>query len=210
MDSWFQSVLAAAQSMSLLEVVAVIFAMAYLLLAVRENILCWLFAFLSTAIYTVLFWDVSLLMESALNVYYMVMAVYGWYQWTHGGTSDGNEPHVLEVRSMSAQQHILVITGIAILCVVSGKLLSEHSSAAWPYVDSFTTWASVITTYLVTRKYLQNWLYWIVIDAVSIPLYIDRGLNLTALLFVAYVVIAVVGYFKWRDHWRSSEQVVAA
>ena len=196
--------------MSLLEVTAVIFAMAYLLLAVRENILCWLFAFLSTAIYTVLFWDVSLLMESALNVYYMVMAVYGWQQWTRGGTNGDDQPHALAVRSMSGQQHVLVITGIAILCLVSGKLLSEHSSAAWPYVDSFTTWASVITTYLVTRKYLQNWLYWIVIDAVSIPLYIDRGLNLTALLFVAYVVIAIVGYFKWRDHWRSSGQVVAA
>jgi nicotinamide mononucleotide transporter len=210
MDSWFQSVLAAAQSMSLLEVTAVIFAMAYLLLAVRENVLCWLFAFLSTAIYTVLFWDVSLLMESALNVYYMAMAVYGWYQWTRGGASGSKEPHALEVRSMSGQQHVLVITGIAILCVVSGKLLSEHSSAAWPYVDSFTTWASVITTYLVTRKYLQNWLYWIVIDAVSIPLYIDRGLNLTALLFVAYVVIAVIGYFKWREHLRTNGQVVAA
>ena len=67
---------------TLMEGAAVVFAMAYLLLAVRENVLCWLFAFLSTAIYTVLFWDVSLLMESALNVYYMAMAVYGWHQWT--------------------------------------------------------------------------------------------------------------------------------
>ena len=196
--------------MSLLEVAAVVFAMAYLLLAVRENVLCWLFAFLSTAIYTVLFWDVSLLMESALNVYYMAMAVYGWYQWTRGGTNGGDEPHALAIRSMSGQQHALVITAIAILCIVSGYLLSEHSSAAWPYVDSFTTWASVITTYLVARKYLQNWLYWIVIDTVSIPLYIDRGLNLTALLFVAYVVIAVIGYFKWREHLRLDTQVVAA
>ncbi|MFC1776432.1 nicotinamide riboside transporter PnuC [Pseudomonadota bacterium] len=210
MDNCLQTLLTAAQSMSLLEVVAVVFAMAYLLLAVRENVLCWLFAFLSTAIYTVLFWDVSLLMESALNVYYMAMAVYGWYQWTRGGTNGGDEPHALAIRSMSGQQHALVITAIAILCVVSGYLLSEHSSAAWPYVDSFTTWASVITTYLVARKYLQNWLYWIVIDTVSIPLYIDRGLNLTALLFVAYVVIAVIGYFKWRQHLRLDTQVVAA
>ena len=103
-----------------------------------------------------------------------------------------------------------MITAIVVLSSVSGYLLGEHSTAAWPYVDSFTTWASVITTYLVARKYLQNWLYWIVIDAVSVPLYIDRGLNLTALLFVAYVVIAVVGYFKWRDHFRNNGQVVAA
>ena len=210
MDNWLQTVLAAAQSMSLLEVTAVVFAMAYLLLAVRENVLCWLFAFLSTAIYTVLFWDVSLLMESALNVYYMVMAVYGWHQWTRGGTNGDELPHALAVRSMTASQHVWVIATIVVLSAISGYLLGEHSSAAWPYVDSFTTWASVITTYLVARKYLQNWLYWIVIDSVSVPLYIDRGLNLTALLFVAYVVIAVVGYFKWRDHFRNNGQVVAA
>ena len=210
MNNWIQTVLAAAQSMSLLELVAVVFAMAYLLLAVRENVLCWLFAFLSTAIYTVLFWDVSLLMESALNVYYMAMAIFGWYQWTRGGTNDSGEAPALAIRSMSGQQHAWVIASISILCLVSGYLLSEHSSAAWPYVDSFTTWASVITTYLVARKYLQNWLYWIVIDTVSIPLYIDRGLNLTALLFVAYVIIATIGYFKWRDHYFKDGQVVAA
>ena len=78
--------------MSLWELAAVIFAITYVLLAVRENVLCWLFAFVSTAIYTVLFWDVSLLMDSALNVYYMAMAVYGWLQWTRGGTNVGEEP----------------------------------------------------------------------------------------------------------------------
>jgi nicotinamide mononucleotide transporter len=210
MSDWLQSLLSSAQAMSSWEAVAVILAIAYLLLAVKENILCWLFAFLSTAIYTVLFWDVSLLMESALNVYYMAMAVYGWHQWTRGGTNGDDGTHALAVRSMSGQQHVLVISGIAVLTFVSGYFLSEHSSAAWPYIDSFTTWASVITTYLVARKYLQNWLYWIVIDTVSVPLYIDRGLSLTALLFVAYVVIAVIGYFKWRDQFRSDGQVVAA
>ena len=209
MGDWLQSLITAAQSMSPWEVAAVIFAIAYLLLAVRENILCWLFAFLSTVIYTVLFWDVSLLMESALNVYYMAMAVYGWYQWTHGGHNGSDEPHALAVQSMSARQHALVIAMIAVLTTVSGYLLGEHSSAAWPYVDSFTTWASVITTYLVTRKYLQNWLYWIVIDTVSIPLYIDRGLGLTALLFAAYVVIAVFGYISWQRHFHESEQAGA-
>ena len=124
MDSLLQTVLAAAQSMSPLEVTAVVFAMAYLLLAVRENVLCWFFAFLSTAIYTFLFWDVSLLMESGLNVYYMVMAIYGWYQWTRGGTNGFEEPHALAVQSMSHQQHALVITTIAISSFVSGYLLS--------------------------------------------------------------------------------------
>ncbi len=210
MDGWLQNALNAVHSMSLLEVTAVVFALAYVLLAVKENVWCWLFAFLSTAIYTALFWNVSLLMESALNVYYMVMAVYGWYQWTRGGTNGDAQPHALAVHSMSGSQHAWVIVSITAFSLVSGFLLTEHSSAARPYVDSFTTWASVVTTYLVARKFLQNWLYWIVIDAVSIFLYIDRGLNLTALLFVAYVVIAVVGYFKWREHLRNNGHVVAA
>ena len=210
MDGWLQNTLNAVQSMSPLEVTAVIFALAYVLLAVKENVLCWLFAFLSTAIYTVLFWNVSLLMESALNVYYMAMAVYGWYQWTRGGSDGDDHPHALAVQSMSVSQHALVIASITVFSLVSGYFLTAHSSAAWPYIDSFTTWASVVTTYLVTRKYLQNWLYWIVIDAVSIFLYIDRGLHLTALLFVAYVVIAMVGYFKWREHLRNNGHAVAA
>lgn len=210
MDGWLQTALNAAQSMSLLEVTAVIFALAYVLLAVRENVLCWLFAFLSTALYTVLFWNVSLLMEAALNVYYMAMAVYGWYQWTRGGSNGDDRPHALAVRSMRVSQHALVIISITGFSLVSGYLLTEHSTAARPYIDSFTTWASVVTTYLVARKYLQNWLYWIIIDAVSIFLYIDRGLNLTALLFVAYVFIAMVGYFKWREHLRNNGHAVAA
>lgn len=210
MSAWLQSLINGAQAMSPWEVVAVIFAIAYLLLAVQENILCWLFAFMSTAIYTVLFWDVSLLMESALNVYYMAMAVYGWYQWTHGGHNGDDEPHTLAVQSMSAKQHTLVIAVTAVLVVISGYLLSEHSSAVWPYVDSFTTWASVITTYLVTQKYLQNWIYWIVIDAVSIPLYIDRGLGLTALLFAAYIIIAFFGYRSWRKHYQNNGQASAS
>ena len=196
--------------MSLWEGTAVMFAIAYLLLAVKENVWCWFFAFISTALYTALFRDVNLLMDSALNVYYMAMAVFGWYQWTRGGHGGSTEPHTLAIQSLGGRQHGFIIVAILLLSSVSGYLLSEHSSAAWPYVDSFTTWASVITTYLVTRKYLQNWLYWIVIDAVSVPLYIERGLNLTALLFVIYIIIAVFGYMNWHKHYRDSRQVVAA
>jgi len=199
--------------MSPWEVAAVILAITYLLLAVRENVWCWLFAFLSTAIYTVLFRDVSLLMDSALNVYYMAMAVFGWYQWTRGGTGSSagsnDASHTLAIQLLSKQQHGLIIISILLLSIVSGYLLSEYSGAAWPYVDSFTTWASVITTYLITRKYLQNWLYWIVIDAVSVPLYIERGLGLTAMLFVLYIIIAVIGYFNWRKHYLHNGQLVA-
>jgi nicotinamide mononucleotide transporter len=191
-----ETVLNGARAMSPWEMAAVLLAIGYLLLAVRENIWCWYCAFASTAIYTVLFWDVSLLMESALNVYYMGMAVFGWYQWTRGNASGEG----VSIQSLSRNQHLIIIVAIGNLSLISGYLLSQYSDAAWPYVDSFTTWASVITTWLVAKKYLENWLYWIVIDTVSIPLYLDRGLPLTALLFAGYVIIAITGYISWKNH----------
>ncbi|MDO3381238.1 nicotinamide riboside transporter PnuC [Gilvimarinus sp. SDUM040014] len=184
--------------MSPWELVAVTLAIAYLLLAVRQNSLCWYCAFASTAIYTALFWNVQLVMESALNVYYMAMAGYGWWQWRHGGKDDSELP----VRRWRFKQHALTLAGIAAVTAISGSLLSRYTEAAWPFVDSFTTWASVITTYMVARKILENWLYWMVINSTSIFLFIDRGLYLTALLLVSYLIISVFGLINWQKDYR--------
>ncbi len=174
------------------ENLAVVLAVAYLLLAMGEHVLCWVAAFLSTAIYTVVFWNVSLVMESALNVFYMGMAVYGWMQWTRGGDEPG-----VAIHTWSGWTHVRVIAAVLILTAVVGSLISG-TGAARPYVDSFTTVASVVTTFMVARKVLENWLYWIVIDVISIWLYLDRGLESTAGLFALYVVLAVVGFVQWR------------
>lgn len=178
----------------MLEAVAVVLAIAYLLLAARENILCWYCAFASAAIYSVIFWDVSLLMESLLNVFYVVMAVVGWQQWRYGGKAD----HGIEIKTLAVWQHGVLIGGILGLALLNGWFMQHYTSAAWPFLDSFTTWASIVTTFLVIAKVLENWIYWFIIDGISIYLYLDRGLYLTALLFAAYVVIVVFGYFSWR------------
>ena len=183
------------------ENLAVALAVAYLLLAMRESILCWAAALASTAIYTVLFWNVNLLMESALNVFYMAMAVYGWWQWRYGGSRHEGIP----IHAWAARSHAVTIAGIALTTGIVGWLMAEYTTEAWPFVDSFTTVSSVVVTFMVARKVLENWLYWIVIDAVSIVMYLDRGLESTALLFVAYVVLAVVGFFSWRRRYRGQE-----
>ncbi len=144
-------------------------------------------------------------MESALNVYYMIMAVYGWYQWTYGGDNKDGVP----IRVLDLKLHLIIIGTVVIISLLSGSLLNQHTSAAWPYVDSFTTWASVITTIMVAKKILENWLYWLIIDSISIPLYIDRGLHLTALLFMIYIVIVVIGYFNWRQRFVSQTTISA-
>jgi len=188
------NVLKAAAAMSPWEIAAVSLAVAYLLLAIRQNIWCWAAAFGSTAIYFVLMIRVQLYMESALQVFYLGMAVYGWYQWRHGPGAD----HALSVGRWRAARHVVVIGGIVVATLISGRLLSELSQAALPYVDSFTTWGAVVATFMVARKILENWLYWLVIDGVSVWLYVNRELYLTALLFAGYLVLIVIGYLSWR------------
>jgi nicotinamide mononucleotide transporter len=148
------------------------------------------------------------LMESVLQIYYLLMAVYGWLQWRKQSTVDTQTAKIL-IHRWSLQQHCLALLTVAVLTAVSGYLLQHNSSAALPYVDSFTTWGAVITTYMVAKKVLENWLYWIVIDSVSVFLYIDRELYLTALLFVTYVVLVFFGYYKWRTIYQHQQPQIS-
>ena len=177
-----------------LETLAVVLGIGYLLLAMRESSLCWYCAFFSTALYVWIFGDVSLYMESALNVYYMAMAIYGWLQWQRGGADKSG----VKIIRWTARQHILGVAIILAASVTSGYLLSSNTAAKLPYLDSFTTWGSVFTTIMVAQKVLENWLYWIVINCVSIYLYIDRGLDQTAAMFFLYLLLATIGFLTWK------------
>jgi nicotinamide mononucleotide transporter len=185
----------AAAAMTGWEMVAVLLLVAYLLLAIRQNSLCWPAAIAGSAIYVFLMYGAGLYMESALQVFYIGMAVYGWWSWRHGWA----ENHALPVTSWPLAFHIPVLVLIAVLTFLSGYLLSHYSDAAFPYMDSFTTWAAIVTTWMVARKILQNWHYWFVIDAISVYLYSSRGLYLTALLFCVYLVLIVIGYRAWKN-----------
>jgi len=180
-------------SISAWEVAAVVLALAYLVLAIRENIACWYAAILSTSIYIVLMYQAGLYMESVLQLFYIAMAVYGWHSWRH---SEGPD-HKLAVSSWPLNRHFVPLLLILLFTVVSGYVLSRYSDAALPYLDSFTTWGAIVTTWMVARKIIQNWHYWFIIDSVSVYLFISRGLWLTALLFVLYLLLIVIGYREW-------------
>ncbi|MGH8262132.1 MAG: nicotinamide mononucleotide transporter family protein, partial [Steroidobacteraceae bacterium] len=94
--------------------------------------------------------------------------------------------------------HVGACAIIAVLTLVFGQLLGRYTSQAWPHVDSFIAWASVVTTWLAARKYIDNWPYWIAIDAIAVPVYENRHLRVTAALFALYVVLAVVGWLHWQ------------
>lgn len=186
------------QALSPLELSAVMLAIAYLILAIRQNIWCWLCAGISTAIYIYLFADAKLYMESFLNVFYFVMAIYGWYVWHFGKSGDDELPVAVWPRSV----HMIAIAVIVAMSFASGFLLDRFTDAEFPYIDSMTTWSAIWATFLVARKVLENWWYWLVIDTVSIFIYWARDLELTSLLFVIYVVLVPVGLLSWTRSYR--------
>jgi nicotinamide mononucleotide transporter len=198
MQGLLDTIGAQAQAFSVPEGIAVAAAILYLLLAIRENIWCWLFAGVSTAIYVYLFVHARLYMESALNVFYFGMAIYGWSVWYFGRTPGQELPVTVWPRSA----HLVAVAIIAGLSLVSGYLLGRYTDAAFPYIDSLTTWSAIWATFLVARKVLENWWYWLVIDIASILIYWSRDLQLTSLLFLVYVIMIPFGLVRWTRSYR--------
>ena len=180
------------------EAAAAALGLAYLLLAVKRSLWCWLCAFMSTAIYLVLFAQAKLYMQSALNVFYLVMAVYGFIEWRRGRTEEGG----VLIRSWGLKQHLFAAGAIVVATLLNGWLLVRGTDAVAPYLDSFVTWSSVVTTWMVARRLIENWLYWIIIDSLAAYLYYSQQLFVTALLFALYVGIVIHGFIRWRQQQR--------
>ena len=187
-----------ARAQSIPEIIAVVAAIAYLVFAIRQQIVCWLFAAISTAIYIWLFVAAKLYMESLLNIFYLVMAGYGWAVWRSGQSEGHGRPVVV----WPLNTHLLAIAVLGFLSVLSGYMLSEFSDAAFPYIDSLTTWFAIWGTFLVARKVLENWWYWLLIDLASIFIYWSRDLQLTALLFGVYIIMKPFGLISWTKSMR--------
>ena len=167
-----------------LEFTAVFFAILYLILAVNQNILCWVAGIVSSILYFFIMQSAGLYMEAYLQIFYVFMGLYGWLQWRKGNQIDNN----FIVNTWSMLKHFYAISLILALSVLSGLLLKSYTDAALPFFDAFVTWGAVVATYMVAKKLLENWIYWLVIDSISILLFISRDLWLTACLFGVYIV----------------------
>jgi len=175
------------------EILAVGLAIAYLLLAIRQSMSCWVAAFVSSCLYVWVLFGARLYMESVLNGFYAVMAVYGFWQWR-----GGSHGRTLAVSRWSGKRNALGLLGVVALSLVSWYFLRRYTPAAWPLIDSMVTWASVFATFLVARKVYENWHWWLLIDSASLCLYFTRRLYLTMLLFALYLVLIVIGMREWR------------
>ncbi|WP_228286259.1 nicotinamide riboside transporter PnuC [Arcobacter vandammei] len=200
MDNIFSSLNEAFNLMSNWEILAASLSIIYLLMAIKQNIWCWAAAFISTLIYTILFFDASLLMSSFLNAYYLLMAIYGFYSWKFANNKKNKE---LEISSYGLKKNLIIISSLAIISFFVGFYMQNYTDAVNAYLDSTITVFALFATFMMTRKILENWLYWIVIDTSAVYLYINQEFYVTALLMVIYTVLAAIAYFEWKRELKS-------
>ena len=185
------------------EVLATVLGIAYVILAARESIWCWPAAFVSTLIYTVLFWEGQLPMQALLNIYYMGMAVYGWTLWRKQAQQDDG----VLISRRPAQFHLLFISSGVILSLLAALYLEKVIGSRLPYLDAFVMVFSVMNTILMARKVIENWLYWLVINSAAIALYWQTGYYVTIVMFTLYFFLAIFGYLNWRKLSRNQPNV---
>ena len=177
----------------IIEGVGAALAIAYLLLALKQNKLCWFAWIASSILYLYVMYQAGLYMESLLQVFYLCMGFYGLSQWSK--TINDNQNTYVDLWSIG--NHIFAISLVIVLSFLSGTLLSNFSNAALPFIDAFTTWGAIVASYMVAKKILENWIYWFVIDFISVFIFASRGLYFTSALFVTYLVIIYFGYKSW-------------
>ena len=184
------------------EIVAAFLAITYLILAMLEDIRCWIAWIISSLMYFFVMYSANLYMEALLQIFYIFIGFYGLYQWRY--KSDLNDS--LKITAWSVKNHLMAIGILIFLTSLSGYILMIYTAAASPFVDAFTTWGAIAASYLVAKKVLENWFYWFVIDFVSVFLFISRELYPTAFRFVVYLVLVVFGYSAWRKSWQHADE----
>ncbi len=192
------------------EIFGTVTGLLYVYLSVKEKAALWIVGFLTSAAYIYVFYKSKFYADMSLQVYYLVISVYGLYYWLYGGNRDikaGDKPQKVPVRRTPLRLWIILSVVFVILFVAIGFVLQNYTDSPVPWWDSFTTSASIIATWMLARKLIEQWLIWIVVDTVSMGLYVVKGLYPTVLLFFVYTVLAVVGYMQWRKSLISSSDV---
>jgi nicotinamide mononucleotide transporter len=193
-----RSLLRALAITSPLEGVAVVLGFVYVLLILKRSRSGWIVGGAGSAIYVYLAASRDLPMQAALQAYYVVMSIYGWFSWKAVQQRDEGGGIV----RWPLRFHILALIAIIALSLASATLLARETHAAWPYLDSLTTWVSLLATWMVARMMLENWIYWIGADAITTYLFAAQGYLASSGLFLTYVVIAIFGYREWLLKYR--------
>jgi nicotinamide mononucleotide transporter len=172
----------------------------YVVLILKRHRAGWIFGGISALALMILFWRSMLPMNALLQFSYVVAAVYGWWRWSAAGA-------VQRIGVWHWRGHALALVSCLVVSVGLWQLLRSEGYSAFPFADSLVACVGLLATWLVARVYLENWLYWIVVDALTIWLCLAQGMYVPLLLYVVYLVIAVAGFFDWWNRYRRQAAV---
>jgi nicotinamide mononucleotide transporter len=177
-----------------IELFGVLFGIASVWLIARENVWGWPTGLVNVALFVIVFYEAKLYADMGLQVVYIVFCLYGWYAWLRGGPAHG-ELHV--TRTPAAAIAALAMAGVGASTTLGGYL-HRSTDAALPFLDASTTSFSLVAQWMQTRKWIENWIVWIVVDTVYVGMYVYKALYFTAGLYVVFLGLAVMGWVTWR------------
>ena len=186
-----------------LEITAVIFGLFSVWYAKKDNILVFPTGLVSTFIYAYLLWQWELLGDSMINVYYFIMSVYGWYHWTRKKGDTIEFP--IDTMTKNEKKLAIIIFTSTIVFVVAVYLYFNKFTNWYSYVDTFLTAIFFVGMWLMAKRKIENWIFWIIGDVISIPLYFAKGYTFTSFQFLIFTIIAVYGYLEWKKTLNNSQ-----
>lgn len=186
---------------AIIEIVSVVLGLAYLYFLIKEQVICWIFGILSSLLSILLFYRSGLYSESILYIYYVIIGVYGFYYWNKKTSKNS----AFEITELPLKKYVLLIFLGETLALSMAFVFDNYTDANAPYLDAHTTIFSFIASFLEVKKYLASWKFWIVINGLTVFLYLDRGLNYYTGLTVVYLIFSFVGYIKWKKKFKTQK-----
>jgi nicotinamide mononucleotide transporter len=162
---------------------------------IKQNIWCWYFGLLQVVLYCFIFYTAKLYSDMILHVIYILLQVFGWYNWKYGGSDQSTLRITIEINSPFWISLTVVAT------FLSGYIMQTKTDASYPYEDAFIMVTSLVAQYLMIKKVLVSWFFWIVVDVVAIIIYFYKGLYFTTVLYIFFLVMAIIGYLEWKKSY---------
>lgn len=188
-----------------IELLGLFFGLLYILLSIKQNIWCWPVGFITSALYVYVFFVTKFYADMGLQVYYLMVSVYGWYHWMFGAKSKKQDD--LKISKTNIKLAIYLFLAASILFIIISYILVNYTDSEIPYWDAFTTAASFVATWMLARKIIEHWIIWIIVDSVSLGLYIYKELYPTVILFAVYTILAILGYIEWKKELKKKLNV---
>jgi nicotinamide mononucleotide transporter len=191
--------------MNYIEIIGALTGLLFLYFEYKENYLLWPVGIISAGFYIVVFFDAKFYADMSLQLYFFVVSIYGWYYWwkverkkNSNKTEEGNMP----ILKSSARELILFSFITLVLSTIIYFILKKYTDSPVPLGDSFVTALSIVATWMLTRKYLEQWHFWIIANAVSVYLFLQKQLYPTAIFYLVLTIISVAGFWKWNNHYK--------